>query len=180
MTTRLPLPDPADLSPEQRAVYDSIAASPRGRVRGPLLVLLHSPELAQKVQDMGSALRFSRRLSRRIIELVILMTAHHLASAYVFAVHRETSQNAGLFDADQCDAIARGEFPDGLDATEQAVGAFCRALLTSHDVDEDTFRAVHDRIGDAGTVDLVILIGYYHIGALLSNVAGLMPGAAEA
>lgn len=176
MATRLPLPDPGELSPAQRAVYDSIAASPRGRVRGPLLLLLHSPDLAQRVQEMGGALRFSRKLSKRIIELVILMTAHHLGSAYVVAVHREISRNAGLFDAAQCDALARGEMPAGLDATEQAIANFCRAVLAAHTVDDATFRAVHDRIGDEGTVDLVILIGYYHIGTLLANVAGLVPG----
>ena len=37
---RLPALDPAKLAPEQRAVYDKIANSPRGGVRGPFLALM--------------------------------------------------------------------------------------------------------------------------------------------
>jgi 4-carboxymuconolactone decarboxylase len=57
-----------DLAHEHQPVYDSIAAS-RGVVGGPLLALLHSPELAHRTAHLGSYVRFESSLDRKLIEL---------------------------------------------------------------------------------------------------------------
>jgi len=51
--SRLPLPDPEKLTPEQRRAYDAIASGPRGGVRGPFAALLYVPELADRIQSLG-------------------------------------------------------------------------------------------------------------------------------
>src|SRR3546814_16029685 len=51
---RLPALDPATLTPEQKAVFDAIAAGPRGRVQGPPAVWLPSPGLADNAQRPGA------------------------------------------------------------------------------------------------------------------------------
>jgi 4-carboxymuconolactone decarboxylase len=43
-----------NLSPAQAEVYNSINAGARGGVRGPFRVLLHSPELANRVEQLWS------------------------------------------------------------------------------------------------------------------------------
>jgi 4-carboxymuconolactone decarboxylase len=55
---RIPFPTPDTMTPEQRRVYDAVAAGPRGKVQGPLLAALHRPELADKWQQLGELLRY--------------------------------------------------------------------------------------------------------------------------
>jgi hypothetical protein len=57
--------DPAALSPEGRAVYDKIANSPRGGVRGPFLALLHVPEMCDRLQHLGAYLRYDTTFDAR-------------------------------------------------------------------------------------------------------------------
>jgi 4-carboxymuconolactone decarboxylase len=47
--SRLPMIDPERLDPAQAEVYNRIAAGPRGGVRGPHRILLHSPQFASSI-----------------------------------------------------------------------------------------------------------------------------------
>jgi 4-carboxymuconolactone decarboxylase len=47
-----------NLSPAQAEVYNVINSGARGGVRGPFRVLLHSPELARRVEQLGLYTRF--------------------------------------------------------------------------------------------------------------------------
>jgi len=55
---RLSAIDPDALSRRQKDVCETIAGGPRGAVRGPFAVLLHQPDVADRVQALGRALRF--------------------------------------------------------------------------------------------------------------------------
>ena len=68
---RLPALDPANLAPEQRAVYDKIANSPRGGVRGPFLALIHAPEMCDRLQHLGEYLRYKTAFEARLSEMAI-------------------------------------------------------------------------------------------------------------
>jgi 4-carboxymuconolactone decarboxylase len=46
MTDRLPLPDAAAMTPQQKAAADALIAGPRKGVYGPFLPLLRSPCVA--------------------------------------------------------------------------------------------------------------------------------------
>jgi hypothetical protein len=39
---------------------------------------------------------------------------------------------------------------------------FTQELLRQHRISDTTFQTVQQRLGDAGVVDLLMLIGYYH------------------
>jgi hypothetical protein len=45
---RISLPEPPNMSADQRAVYDRIVNGPRGKIQGPLRAALHNAELADK------------------------------------------------------------------------------------------------------------------------------------
>ena len=61
--TRIPTIDKKELlPPEHQALYDAIAKS-RGRVGGPFLALLHSPEIAERTAHLGSYLAKGQRTS---------------------------------------------------------------------------------------------------------------------
>ena len=96
MPARIPLPDLASLSKEQRQVADEVAAGPRGEVRGPVRVWLYSPELAARAQKLGEFLRWNTVLAPRISELVVLVTARHYDCDYIWFNHAPLAQKHGL------------------------------------------------------------------------------------
>ena len=51
--TRIPLPSPQTMTPDQRRVYEAIVGGPRGTLIGPLRAAIHSPELADRWQRLG-------------------------------------------------------------------------------------------------------------------------------
>lgn len=83
----------------QRRVHQSIAAGPRGGVRGPFNALLRSPELADRVQKVGEYLRFNTSLPARLNELAILVNARFWGSKYEWYAHRPLAVKGGLAEA---------------------------------------------------------------------------------
>jgi 4-carboxymuconolactone decarboxylase len=57
-------------------------------------------------------------------------------------------------------AIRERRAPQGLDPHDALIVQFTQELLRQHRVTDATFRAVQQKFGDAGAVDLLILIGY--------------------
>src|SRR3546814_14389267 len=96
---RLPALDPATLTPEQKAVFDAIAAGPRGRVQGPLAVWLHSPGLADNAQRLGAFCRYGTSLEPRLSELAILVTGRAWGAQFEWAVHKPIPLQAGTSGA---------------------------------------------------------------------------------
>ena len=47
---------------------------------------------------------------------------------------------------------------------------FCSELLKKHEVSDATFKATKDRFGERGVVDLIGVMGYYHLVAMALNV----------
>ena len=58
--TRMPEMAPAQMSPEQKAMYDAIMAGPRHSMEGPFNMWLRSPDLGNRLQRVGE--RRERRL----------------------------------------------------------------------------------------------------------------------
>jgi 4-carboxymuconolactone decarboxylase len=53
---------------------------------------------------------------------------------------------------------------------EEAVYNFCDELLNTRQVSDATFSAAKDKLGERGIVDLIGVIGYYHLVSMLLNV----------
>jgi 4-carboxymuconolactone decarboxylase len=59
-------------------------------------------------------------------------------------------------------AIRERRAPPGLAPEDAVIVQFMPALLRQHRISDATFKAVQQRLGEAGVVDLLMLIGYYH------------------
>ena len=67
---------PADkLTEEQKKAVAEMIAGPRGRIGGPFIPLLRSPETLTRVQQLGAHLRFKSALPPRLSEYLILLVA---------------------------------------------------------------------------------------------------------
>ena len=172
MTERLPRLTPSDLDAARRALFDTIVASrraggtaltgPDGSLAGPFNALLYRPELGDAVQRVGAALRFSGGLPDRLRELAILTVAAAWGSRFEASAHEPVALAAGA-TAEQLDDVRCGHEPNGLDDAERAGLSLVRALLRDRRVDAPTHAAAVAALGHAGTVELVVLVGYYQL-----------------
>jgi 4-carboxymuconolactone decarboxylase len=67
-------------------------------------------------------------------------------------------------------AIAAGRRPEGMDAEETAIYTFATELIETKEVSDATFKAVADRFGQQGVVDLIATMGYYTLVSMTLNV----------
>ncbi len=165
---RISFPSPETMNAEQRVVYDDIISGPRARLVGPLRAALHNPALADRWQKMGALLRFGTSISARHSELAILVTARRWNSQLEWYVHAKAAQVAGLPQA-IIDAMLVAAPPAFDDAADAAVYEYARQLLQHGAVDEPAYQHVLATFGEAGTVELTAIIGYYSMVAMTLN-----------
>ena len=167
---RLPPLADAMLSAAQRRVVDAITQGPRGRLGGPFIALLRSPELCQRTQMLGEYLRYDSVVPQRLRELAILATARHWRQSYEWHTHAPIAERAGL-PRSLIDALAEGRSPEPLAADEAAVLCFCDQLHQHHVVSDAAYEHARDVLGEAGVVELCGICGYYALLAMVLNVA---------
>jgi 4-carboxymuconolactone decarboxylase len=158
-----------EMAPEQRRVAESIVAGPRKALGGPFSALIYSPETGDRAQKLGEQVRFHNSLPDKLKELAILVVARHWTAQYEWYVHQRLALAAGLNPTVAAD-IAAGKRPAGLQADERAIYDFAAELLETKEVRDATFKAVADRFGEKGVVDLICTLGYYGLVSMVLNV----------
>lgn len=164
-----PIPDEAQ-TPAQRTVAQELVSGPRGRLVGPFVPLMRSPELMRRVQKVGEYLRFDSRLSDRIKELAILVVARHWSQPFEWAFHLPLALKAGLARS-ICEDIASGAWPTGMAPDEEAAYALVRELLETRQVGDGVWADAAAAFGEEGLVDLIGFAGYYALLAMTMNAA---------
>ena len=109
--SRLPLLRDDELEEEQRALYRAILGGKRGQgggtsgltysgsgLVGPFNAWLRSPEIGERAQRLGEALRFSSSLPANLLEIAILVTAQHWRAQFEWWAHARFAQRAGVGD----------------------------------------------------------------------------------
>jgi len=157
------------MTPEQQAMADHLLSGERSGMNGPFNVMLRSPEMGDLAQKLGAQLRFHTSIPNRLNEMAILMTARFWTSQYEWASHRRNALAAGLNSA-VIDAIAAGKRPDTMRADEEAIYNFSSELLNTRQVSDASFKAVVDKFGERGAVDLTGVMGYYCIVSMMLNI----------
>lgn len=168
---RLPALAAARLTGEQRALVEAITSGPRGRfsMDGPFAVYLHAPGFGQLAQQLGAYVRFGTRVPPRLSEFAILFTAQYWKAQYEWAAHAVIAERKGVKEATIRDLQA-GRVPKSALRDEMAIYAFVKELYATRRVSNATFARVHKLLGDAGTVELVGILGYYAMVAMTLNV----------
>lgn len=166
--TRISFPTPETMNAEQLRVYQDIIQGPRARLVGPLRAALHNPELADRWQKMGALLRFGTSISPRASELAILVAARRWNSQLEWHIHAAAAQDAGLPQA-IIDALLVAASPRFDDIKDGAVYEYARQLLQRGVVGEAAYQEVLALFGEAGTVELTAIIGYYSMVAMTLN-----------
>lgn len=183
---RFPVLQPEQMNAEQKKLLDALLAGPRGGgdaspeavqkiLRGgPFNAWMRSPDLGNRLQNVGAYVRYQTSLPLRLNEFAILITAREWTAQYEWYAHYPLAMKAGL-DARIADELALGKRPSAMKDDEAAVYDFCIALHRTHQVDDATFDRALALLGEQGVVDLIGVSGYYAAVSMTLNVAQVMP-----
>lgn len=163
--SRLPLRTREALDEEGRAVWDSITAT-RGSIvtdedtlMGPFNAWVTAPGIGGRLAELGAALRFQSSIERRLLEVAIITVGAHWQAEFEWWAHSRMALQHGVSPA-AVEAIAAGRTPS-LPDDERIVHRVARQLVERGHVDDATYAAARDLLGDRGIVELVTLCGYY-------------------
>jgi 4-carboxymuconolactone decarboxylase len=167
---------PDQLDGLQAALYAEITGGPRaadrgrspivddeGHLLGPFNAMLYNPALGDPMQGLGAAIRYRTSLDAATREVATLVVAATLDSAFEWFAHERLARGAGVSE-ETIARIADGREPDGEDALPYRAA---RELIAEGDLSDDLFAEVEQRFGTTGCVELVVLVGYYRMLALM-------------
>lgn len=165
------IPDEQMTAP-QRALRDAIFAGPRGKrpkLTGPFAIWLHAPEYGNFAQALGAHCRFKTAVEPRLSEFAILVTAHMWKAQYEWHAHAPIAERAGVKPKTIADLHA-GRVPKSAPKDERAIYDFVKELYRTRRVSNKTYARVHALLGDAATIELVGILGYYTLISMTLNV----------
>lgn len=169
---RLPIPDEHHLTPEQRALIEAIRSGPRGRgtqIQGPFAVYLHATAYGQLTQELGAFVRFNTSVPHRLSEFAILCTARLWRANFEWHAHGPIAEKAGV-KAQTIKDIKAGRVPKSAAKDERAIYDFVQELYRTRRVSDRTYARVQKLLGDAATIELVGILGYYATVSMILNV----------
>lgn len=155
----------ADLSEAQTAAYQWVVES-RGRMIRPYEVLLHSPDMARAAAELGACVRFGSSLSDHDRELAILASAAAHSCQFEWDSHLPLAIDAGV--SSEALAFLQGQ-PADLHSKDTWIIGFVQELCARARVPDDLFALALADLGEAGTVELCVTVGYY---TMLAQVMG--------
>ncbi len=151
---------PSDkLTPAQATVFEQLTAG-RGRILGPYKIWIHSPTVASGMEKIGTFLNKHSSLSKREVEIGILVIAQHWQGDYVRAAHIREGKAAGL-SQETIDAILSGADPKLSDPHERAMHRFAAALVSRTKLSDAEFGEIEQALGRDGVAEVLVLLGYY-------------------
>jgi len=155
--THLAPVDPARLSPDQRAWFDT--ASPRERML--FTPTGHAPELMKALHGLADVLNARGTLPARLVELVRLRIAFHNQCRSCMAMRYQSGLDDGITEDLVCSLEKPYEAPD-LSEAEKAALAYADISATNHfGIDASHFAALRAHFTEPEIVELGLHIGYF-------------------
>ena len=167
---RMPAIPEDKMTPAQKKAAAELAAGPRGEVKGPFVALLRSPEFMSRVQKVGEYIRYICPLDKRINEFAAIIAARHLNQQFEWWAHYRQAVEAGL-KREIADAVGEGRRPTGMAEDEEIVYDIITEVLHNNGASDPTYARAVAHFGEQGLIDLLGVVGYYAMLAIVMNVA---------
>jgi 4-carboxymuconolactone decarboxylase len=173
MARLTPITSKEQVDKHHHAVVDAIVVS-RGALQGPFTMFLHCPELAGRVAHLGAFVRFEGGLDMRVRVLAAMTVARELDALYVWGA--QTGAARRLDVPETTIAAIRERHSRGIPPADAQIVDATRALMQKHRLDDATAKALRERFGDEGFIQLTGTIGYYAMLAMTVNACELEAG----
>lgn len=169
---RLPSIAPAQLTAEQRPLYDDMrhgiennfkgftAIAADGSLIGPWNPWLRAPKFGGPTWNLVKALSTEPQLAKPLREIAILVTGAHFRSAYELYAHVLVGELRGLPDA-KIGTIAAGQRPNDLSTDEALTYDMAHALVSGGVVPEVLYRQAVAHFGLDVVTELIYLVSLY-------------------
>lgn len=176
-TSRVPMiTQHGDLKLPDQHYVDRIIRT-RGHLSGVFQVLLHTPDVADRIATVGAFFRYETLLPPALRTLVWLVTAREFDSEYAWLASVHDARAAGL-PLSLIDAIAHGAIPPALTDQQAVAIAFCHELMRgNHHVSDATYQATVAHFGVPATVQIAASLGYIAMMSCVANAFELSAGA---
>src|SRR5580704_1588256 len=123
---------------------------------GPFNAWMRSPDLGNRLQNVGEYIRYKTSLPLRLNEFAILITARHWTAQYEWFAHYPLAMKAGL-DAKIAADLAAGRKPKGMNDEESIIYDFSTELHRDAKVSDTVYQSAVAKFGERGVIDLVAL-----------------------
>ncbi len=169
---RLPLIPPANLTPEQRPLYDDMkkgietnfkgftAIGGDGALIGPWNPWLKFSKFGGPVWELVKAVSSSPALPRPVREVAILVTGAKFHSGYEIYAHVLVAELRGLSD-EKIATIVAGQRPADLTHEEGVAYDIASALVSGGVLPELSYRQAVATFGEPAAAELIYLVGLY-------------------
>jgi 4-carboxymuconolactone decarboxylase len=160
-----PITGKSDVKAEHHHVVDAVQKV-FNNVRGPFSMLLHSPQLAERVLPLVTFFREESVVDAKLRSVAILAAVREREAAYVWAAQVGAARRNGLGD-DVIDVLRAKGDANKLGAEERDIVDYVRQLMRTNKVDGKTFDALKSRHDERWMVELTAAANYF---AFLSGV----------
>jgi hypothetical protein len=169
---RLPLIAPADLSPEQKPLYDDmrkgIASNfnafkverEDGALMGPWNPWLHEPQIGKAIWDLTLAMTANAVLPDNVRQIAILTVGARFDAAYEMYAHIAVAEHEGMPAARLATLVADVK-PDDLAKDESVAYDVAYKLSRGGVLPEPLYRLAVETFGQHGANELIYLVGLY-------------------
>jgi 4-carboxymuconolactone decarboxylase len=169
---RLPLIPPAELTAEQKPLYDDmrkgiagnfnafIVERDDGALMGPWNPWLHEPAIGKAIWELTLALTKNAVLPDNVRQIAILVVGARYDAAYEIYAHIAVAEKEGMPAARLATLVADVK-PNDLAADESVAYDLAYALSRGGTLPEPLYRLAVATFGQHGTNELIYLVGLY-------------------
>ena len=148
------------MSPDMKAAYE-FTRELRGLVPGPHKIWLANPTLSQTIVPTGAYYQRESTLTKAEIEIATSLVNGKWRSAYATYEHEIIGVEQGGLSPEQVQALIAGLPTSFEDPRQQVVYELTSALIAARVVPLGLYRRAEDLLGNAGIVDVTVLLGWF-------------------
>ena len=148
------------MSPQMRDAYD-YTHKLRGVVPGPHKIWLANPTLSKTIVPTGAYYQRASTLTKAEIEIATNIVNARWGSPYANYEHEIIGERDGHLNPRQVEALIAGLPTTFDDPRQQVVYELASALVAARVVPQGLYRRANELLGDAGIVDVTVLLGWF-------------------
>jgi 4-carboxymuconolactone decarboxylase len=154
-----PIASKSDVPAQYHGVVDEVLKV-FGSIRGPFSILLHSPNLAERLLKLVTFNREDNIVEPRLRSVAILSAVREKEAAYVWAAQVGAARRAGLRE-EVIDLIRAKGDPAALAEEERDIITYVRQLMRTNRVDQAVFDRLKNRHNAQWMVELTEVANYF-------------------
>ncbi len=158
----------ADMKSEMKDAYD-YTMQLRGLVPGPHKIWVANAKLSRTIVPVGAYFQKDSTLSKAEIEIVTILTNARWLSAYGTYEHEGIGELLGHLPAKTVQRMIGGQTVSFPDERQQIVYDLASALVLPRIVSAGLYQRAKQALGDAGIVDVAVLIGWFTMVSMTLN-----------